>query len=473
MNVRTRISPSPSGNSIHIGNLKTAIFNYVFAKKHAGVFYYRVEDTDQKRAVDGAAENILRDLRWAGVAPTEGYLIGGPHGPYSQMERLGEYRKYVDHLLEKGFAYRCYCSERELNAKREEASKINPKAPFKYPGTCRNITKDMNKPFVIRFRTPTEGVIEYDDMVFGHRIAPNKENYDFVIARESGVVLYNAACVFDDISHRTTHIIRGADHLKNCPSQIMIYQALGANIPKMAHLTMLLNSEGGKLSKRDNSVSVSDYMQAGFSPKALCNYLLRFGWSDGNREVFSLEDIVDAFDFDRCGKADGKFDAKKLASIQYSHLKSTSLTPTSEYIRHTIPFLKDNGIDASYDEIAAAIPIVRERAKTFVDAAKELAPILQRGNIAMDADAAAKFLTSDNKPHLQRLHEFFSSVEEWNVDSLKDKTTSWLTSNNLTIKDVGQLLRVALVGRTQSPELFGVMGILGKDRTLQRIKDAI
>ena len=471
--VRTRISPSPSGSSIHIGNLKTGIFNYIFAKKHGGTFYYRVEDTDQERVVEGAAQNILNDLRWAGITPTEGYLIGGPYAPYSQMERLGEYKKYINYLLEKGYAYKCYCSSQDLDKQREEALKSNPKAPFKYPGTCRNLNKDLDKPFVIRFKAPTDGVVEFEDLIFGKRVIPNKENYDFVIARENGIPLYNAACVFDDISHHTTHIIRGADHIKNCPSQILIYQALGANIPKLAHLTMILNSEGNKLSKRDNAVSVAEYRSAGYSPQALCNYLLRFGWGFGNKEVFKIDDIVDIFDFKNCGKNDGKFDAKKFAAIQYEHLQKENLTSTPEYASRVIPFLQNRGLtDVAQAQVEAVIPLIRHKCKTLIDAAHELDPILRK-EISIEPVAAEKFLTTSNKEKLQNLGNYLTKYNaDWSEQSLKDSIKDWLDNTGLILKDIKQPIRVATIGRTTGPELFQGMIALGKETTINRLMKA-
>jgi glutamyl-tRNA synthetase len=472
MTVRTRLCPSPSGHSIHLGNLKTGIFNYVFAMQNGGDFLYKLDDTDQKRFIEGADKNILTDLKWAGIVPNEGHLIGGKYGPYKQSERQHIYKKYVDFLLDKGYAYKCYCTEEELNAKREDFLAKNPKNPFKYPGTCR-VSKDLDKPYVIRFKAPTDGAIEFNDIVFGKKLFPNKENFDFVIARSEGGYLYNFCCVIDDIEMQITHIIRGSDHIKNYSQQHLLYEAFGATIPKMAHLSMMMNEQNQKLSKRDAAVLVSDYRdRLGYPPSAVVNFLIRFGWAHGDQEILSMQDIIEHFKLENCGKNDGKFNPKKFASIVFSHLKDKTLISDEEYARLLLPFMITRGIEnITADQLVGLIPLVRTRSKTLVEAANELEPIYK--DTIPDKDVATKILTNDAKGRLNDLCLFLKTVETWSEDNLRTKTQEWLTSCNSNIKDIGQPARVSIYGRTNSPDLFQVMSVLGKDTTLNRISRAI
>lgn len=469
--IRVRISPSPSGQSIHIGNLKTALFNYLFAAKNGGVFYYRVENTDQAREVNGAAEVILNDLKWAGIAPTEGHLIGGQYAPYLQSDRIDIYRRYLARFLERGLAYVCRCREDELNRQREEASKTNPKNPWKYPGTCRDANYPLDANGVVRFRSPNDGAIEFDDIVFGKRIIPNKENFDFVIMRGDGSFLYNFACVVDDIEHRTSHIIRGMDHLKNVPYQILMYQAIGADVPRMAHLPMLLNLKGEKLSKRDGSTLVSEYRENGFAPRALLNILARFGWSCGDQELFSLEEMTDKFRLEDCGRNNGKFDPVKFSAINHAHLKSDTLLPDHIYAHHTLPFLEQRGIKTDVSTTRTLVPIIRHKCKTFIEAANELDPML-RDNIALDENAK-KLITPEAKTKLSDYSKFLSELNDWTEIGIRTHTQIWLDMSNLTIKDIGQPVRASVFGRTQSPDLFKVMSALGKDMTLGRLQNVL
>ena len=463
--IRVRISPSDTGKSIHIGNLKCALYNYLFAAKNGGTFYLRIEDTDLDRKVEGAAENILNDLKWAGIAPTEGFLLDQKYPPYVQSQRQDVYENYANHLLEKGFLYKCYCTEEELNAQREAALKINPKSPFKYPGTCRT-AKDQDKPHSLRLKAPTDGHTSFSDIIFGDLSFSNKENYDFVIKRSNGGYLYSFCCVVDDIEHRTSHIIRGSDHLKNMPQQLAIYKALDATIPKMAHLGMILNQKGEKLSKRDGSVLVSEYRDNGFAPSAILNYLARLGWGCGNQEIFSLEELVDKFSLEACGKNDGKFDPKKFSATQTEHIKHERYVSDANYVKFVRPFVGD---DVSEQLILALLPMVRPRAKTFIEAANEIKPIAKKQTPTQEV--IEKFLSPENKERIKSLTGQLGDVKTWDENTVKQAVNIWLEKNNLTIKDIGQSLRVSLVGRTNSPDLFQVMNVIGREETITRLAE--
>lgn len=471
---RARFCPSPSG-SIHLGNAKTAIFNYLFAQRYNADLLFRIEDTDQARTVAGAADRILDELKWLGISFTMGYGTNNkPAGEYSQSGRLKSYQELAFSLLEKGLAYKCYCSEDELEFLRKEAFERNPKAPFKYPGTCRSIKQDLNKEFIIRFKAPTEGCIEFEDIAFGKRIIPNKENYDFVILRKDGSPLYNWAVVVDDgITDQITHVIRGSDHIKNMPQQLLLLEALGLPKPVYCHLPMLLNNQGAKLSKRDGSVSVSEFRALGYAPSAIVNYLIRVGWGYKNQEIFSMSELIEKFSLDAVGKNDAKFDPKKFEAINHAHLKNPELVSNDQYVKSLVPFLSSKGMkEIPHNSIIDALPMIRPRAKTLAEAADMLEPFLtDRLQLSITKDA----IPSNLQPHINSLFEAFVETPEtsWKENHLRTTIQKWLDTHQLLLKDVGAFLRLSLLGRSHSPELFQVMQFLGRDRSLRRLEKSV
>lgn len=477
--IRVRFAPSPTGY-LHIGGVRTALFNWLWARKNGGKFILRVEDTDQARSTPESKAIILESLKWLGMDWDEGPEVGGDCGPYEQMARLDIYKHYADKLIAEGKAYKCYCTEDELRAHREALKEKrdagDKTAFFKYPGTCKDRKEPVwNKntrdeaPYVVRFKAPTDGVVEYTDKVFGKIVVPNKENQDFVILRSDGIPLYNFGAVIDDLTMGITLVARGRDHMINTPPQILLYQALGAQHPEFAHLPMMLSPTGEKLSKRHGAVGVGEYRDNGYSPNAVLNYLARFGWGHGNQEVFSLKELIDAFSWEGCGKNDGRFDTKKFAAIQFEHLKREDLTSNQEYAHRTIPFLYDRGIgDVNHERVEAAVHIVRHKARTYIEAANELDPIFRK-DISVDPAAAEKFITNETKNFLNKYETFLGSIDNWSENALRDSTIHWLAANGLTLKDVGQPIRVSVTGRANSPELFQMMTALGKDATLERI----
>jgi glutamyl-tRNA synthetase len=473
MTIRTRIAPSPSSaeKTLHLGNVRTALYAYLVAKKAGGDFILRIENTDVPRNVEGCAEGMLDDLVWLGIAPNEGFGTNNqPYAPYTQLEKLTRYRQMAEYLLERGLAYKCVCSEELLNAQREEAMKRNPKAPFKYPSTCRNLKHDPDKGYVIRFKAPLEGETIHDDLVFGKITYPHKENYDWVIMRDNGVPLYNFSVMIDDMDMQITHVIRGRDHSgQNTLIQSLLYKAFDANIPTWSHLSMVNNASGIKLAKRDGAVSVKSVRALGYTPQSVINYIAKLGWGNGNSELFSLGELTELFDLKNCGKADVKFDHKKFSAIAYEHLKSQSLTPDTTYAQHLHPFLQSAGINTTVEHLKTLIPLVRTRSRTLLEACNELTPVLQQ-NITIDQPAVEKILTPEAKTKLSAFNTFLQSVNDWTETNLRTATNDWLASQNLTIKDIGQPTRCAIYGRTQSPELFQVMGVMGKETVLNRIK---
>jgi glutamyl-tRNA synthetase len=469
MKPRLRFAPSPSGY-LHIGGVRTALFNWLWARKTGGKFVLRVEDTDQERSSIDSVRAILDSLTWLGIDWDEGPVVGGDFGPYFQSERKALYRSITDRLIAGGKAYRCYCTKEELDAQREALKAKNPKAAFVYPGTCRHRTDQPDLPYVIRFMSPTEGVTEFNDRVFGNISTPNKSQQDFVLVRTDGYPLYNLAATVDDHEMEMTFVARGRDHIGNTPQQILLYRALGWEPPEFAHLPMMLNSKGEKLSKRHAAVSTQDYKDRGYTPTAVLNYLVRFGWSFGDKEIFSRQELIDSFDWDRVNKSDGKFDEKKFADVAFEHLKQPALTSLEEYAEWTRPFLAARGLEQVDDALLReAIPGVRERARTLADAAHDL-DFYFREPPTPDEKAVSKYLTPESKPRLSALASVFEAQPTWTPEPLEAAFRAWVEGQGLQLKDVAQPLRVAVTGRSASPPIFDVLHVLGRERSLARLR---
>jgi glutamyl-tRNA synthetase len=471
MTTRVRFAPSPTGY-LHIGGVRTALFNWLWARKTGGTFVLRIEDTDQERSTPESLQVILDSLTWLGLTWDEGPGKGGAHGPYTQMERLGIYREHSERLIAGGKAYRCYCTKEELDAQRAALKARDPKAVFRYPGTCKNRKDQPALPFVVRFAMPEDGSVSYVDEVFGAVTTPNSAQQDFVLVRSDGVPLYNFGAVVDDMSMGITLVARGRDHMINTPPQILLYQAFGHPPPAFAHLPMMLAANGEKLSKRHGAVSVTEYRDQGYSPRAVLNYLARFGWSHGDQEVFSLDELVAAFDWEHCNKSDGKFDAKKFLAINHEHLKTPRLMGDEEYVERLVPFLAARGLPGlDRARVAQVVPMIRERATTFVDAADRL-DFVFRDPPAMDAAAVTKFLGPSSLPMLRDFATALEGVEPWTAAALEARAVAWLSEKGLQIKDVAQSARVALTGRTASPGLYDVIAALGREKSLARLRAA-
>ncbi len=468
---RLRFAPSPTGY-LHIGGVRTALFNWLWARKTGGTFVLRIEDTDQERSTEASRAVIFESMKWLGLDWDEGPGGGGEHGPYTQMERLPLYKQKADELVAAKKAFRCYCTKAELDAQREALKAKDPKAQFKYPGTCRSRTDQPDLPHVVRFMTDRSGLVRYVDKVFGEITTPNIEQQDFVLLRSDGVPLYNFGAVVDDLTMGITLVARGRDHMINTPPQIMIYEAFGVKPPEFAHLPMMLAPSGEKLSKRHGAVSVSEYAETGYAPNAVLNYLARFGWSHGDQEVFSKDELVQAFTWEACGRGDGKFDAKKFLAINHEHLKTDKLMPSDEYATRTLPFLEKrgvSGVDAA--DVKRALYTIRDRATTFVQAADMLDPFFREPPV-MDEKAAEKFLVKDAAPRITGFRDALAKASEWTEAALEASVNAWLAESGLEMKLVGQPVRVALMGRTASPSLFQVLFVLGSETSLARLSRA-
>lgn len=468
--IRVRWAPSNTGPDVHIGNVRTILFNYLFAKKNKGTTIFRIEDSDLIRSKPEYADAISDSLNWLGLTADEGYKIGGDYGPYLQTDKINRYKKVADELIQKGLAYRCYCTSEELNALRNEMpEKLRDR--FRYPNICRD-RKDWpnDKDYVVRIKAPTEGSVSWDDIVFKKMVVPNKENYDWVIMRGNGIPLYNFGCCVDDLDQKITHVIRGRDHTINTNIQILIHQMLGTHNITFCHLPMMLGQDGAKLSKRHAAVSINDYRLAGYSPSGILNYLVRFGFGFGNQEIFSMEDLVEKFSLEDCGRNDGKFDPKKFSAIQYEHLKNIQLTSDIDYANHLLPFIKKNGYDTTIDEVIKVVPLVREKTRNFVEAAN-LINFYFNDTVKPEEDAATKLLTPDTKEKMSMLSDALQKCD-WNETDIKTTTQSWLTEKQTSLKDVGQAIRLSITGKLISPELFQTMQAIGKEKVISRLKDA-
>ena len=468
---RVRFAPSPTGY-LHIGGVRTALFNWLWAKKTGGTFVLRIEDTDQERSTPENERIILDSMRWLGLDWAEGPDCGGPHGPYRQMERLELYQEFVKKLIDAKAAYRCYCTKEELDAQREALKKQDPKAQFRYPGTCWDRTGPApDRPFVIRMRAPQSGSVTYVDKVFGEVTTPNSAQQDAVLMRADGVPLYNLGAVVDDITMGITLVARGRDHMINTPPQILLYEALGAKLPEFAHLPMMLAQDGTKLSKRHGAVSVGEYQKMGIPPVGLLNYLVRFGWSFGDEEVFPMDELIAKFGWDRCSKADGKFDAKKLGAIAFEHLKRPDLMSDDTYLDGLMPHLEARGLAPSRERVRAGLPLYRERGQTWLEAA-ELMDYVLRDEPVLDEKAQKKFLVAANAATLGAVAELFESAADFEAKPLEERFLAFLAERGLEMKHVAQPVRVALTGRTASPGLYELAVLLGKSACVSRLRRA-
>jgi len=471
MKPRLRFAPSPSGY-LHIGGARTALFNWLWARSQGGVFVLRVEDTDQERSSLDSVSAILDAFRWLGIDWDEGPEVGGPYAPYFQSERKAIYREHTELLIKNGHAYRCFCTKEELDRAREELKARNPKAQFVYPGTCRYRKDQPDLPHVVRFMSPREGSTDFVDKVFGPITTPNRAQQDFVLVRTDGYPLYNLAATIDDHLMDISLVVRGRDHIGNTPQQVLLYRALGWEPPEFAHLPMMMSPKGEKLSKRHTSVSVQEYRDRGYPPAGVLNYIVRFGWSSGDQEIFGLDELVKLFSWDHVNKSDGKFDEKKFADVAFEHLKRPELTPLAAYAKNVQPFLAERGL-GSFDEgtLTAAIPGIRERARTYKDAASDL-DFYFREPPELDPKAREKLLGPEAAARLVEIATTFEGVPTWDAECLESAARKWCEARGLAIKDVAQPARVALTGRSASPPLFDVMVVLGKARSLARLRQA-
>jgi len=463
--VRTRFAPSPTGY-LHIGGARTALFNLLFARHHGGRFVLRIEDTDRERSTREAIEAIVESLKWLDLEWDE--------GPFFQTQRFDLYKEKVRELLAAGKAYPCICTAEELEQKRQAAMKEKRK-PM-YDGTCRppeGVIPPLpeGKPYTIRFRGPREGTTIVDDLVKGPVAFENRELDDLIIARSDGTPTYNFCVVVDDIDMGITHIIRGDDHLANTPRQILLYQALGCTPPAFAHLPLILGLDKARLSKRHGATSVTAYRDMGYFPEALSNYLVRLGWSHGDQEIFSRKELIEKFSLENVGKSAGIFNPEKLLWLNAHYLKTR---PLSQLADDVVPFIKAKGYPVPPDKKwrERMVATLQERAKTLVELV-ELAHFYFSDGIKYDEKATKKFLTSEVRAPLGELIEKFEAINDFNEMNIEAAFNEVLKRHNLQLGKLAQPVRVALTGTTVSPGIYEVLAVLGKERSLVRLRGAL
>lgn len=458
--IKTRFAPSPTGN-LHIGGARTALFNYLYAKHTGGVFVLRIEDTDIERSKEEYTKDILEGLNWLGMYWDE--------GPHFQKERMDIYRQHAHRLLNEGKAYKCYCSTETLEEKRKAALREGRKP--NYDRTCRDLTEDRkDQPFVIRFKSPVNGEVSFDDRIRGRITFKCEELDDLVILRTDNTPTYNFTVVVDDALMGITSIIRGDDHINNTPRQILIYEALNYETPEFAHVPLIHGKDKSRLSKRHGATSLLEYRNDGFLPEALMNYLARLGWAHGDQEVFSREDLIEKFDLGKVGKSPSIFDMDKLLWLNGHYLKTM---PEGDIAARLEPFIENRGIKVT--DKNKLIPVVinlRDRAKTLREMA-EMAAFFFTDDFPYDENAKNKFLTVSTKPILERFLNEFTSVSSFDENEQRKLFETMAQDGGKKLVEVIQPVRVALCGRTVSPGIFEVVSILGRDSVVKRIKKAI
>ena len=462
--VKVRFAPSPTG-FLHIGGVRTALFNWLYAKNHGGKFILRIEDTDLSRSTEESIEEILESMRWLGLDWDE--------GPFRQTERQGIYSQKVGQLLSAGKAYHCYCTPEELDRKRSEAQKAGNKP--KYDGTCRERPDSPEgAPSVIRFKAPIEGTVVVEDLLRGKVVFDIAELDDVIIQRTDGTPTYNFVVVVDDSEMGITHVIRGDDHLSNTPRQCLLYDALDYPRPKFTHISMILGQDKSRLSKRHGATSALAYRDMGYLPDAMINYLARLGWSHGDQEIFSRDELIKYFSFDSVNTSAAIFDADKLSWVNEQYIQST---PPEELAQHLEPHLVKTRIlsedhDLSPQEIAKVIPCLNQRAKTLVEMAEKSAFFFKK-EVEFDEKACNKFLTEDARPLLEKVIAGFSTLDDFSAENIETLFKKIVEEEGMKLGKLAQPIRVALTGTTVSPGIYDVILLLGKEETLKRLQNVV
>lgn len=480
-NVRVRIAPGPTG-PFHIGRTRTALMNWLFARRHGGTFVLRIEDTDRQRSKPEHLQTILDSLRWLGMDWDEGPDVGGPHAPYFQMGRLDTYRECAELLLANGHAYRCYCTPEEMEAQRELARAEH--RAYRYPRTCRDLSPEQRasreaegRTWVIRLCMPTEGSISFEDMLLGAITVNSAELDDFVIMKTDGIPTYNFAVVIDDLTMEITHVIRGQEHIPNTPKQLQVYRHLGKEPPIFAHLPMVLGMDRSKLSARHGAAPVTTYGDDGYLAGAVFNYLATLGVSyEGEREIFTREEIIEVFDLHRLGRAGAAFSDEKLEWMNGVYIRAL---PLDEFVRLSLPFLQLRGIVSTPptpEEMAyagATLALEQERVRTLADA-PEAVEFFFQDHLVYDPEflIVKKSSRDDAARILQASLETVDNVVSFDKEMLEPAFRALAGTLSLKTGVVFGTIRVAITGRTAAPPLFDTMVALGRDRVRARLHAA-
>ena len=456
--MRTRFAPSPTG-VLHIGGARTALFNWLLAKRHGGTFVLRVEDTDKERSTPESIDQIIEAMSWLGLEADE--------GPFLQTERLERYRAISEQLLDAGIAYRCYCSRGELAAMREDQRSRGLKP--RYDGRCRSrATAVRGVDPVVRFKTPPGGGVRVHDQIRGDVNFDNAELDDFVIVRSDGVPTYNFCVVIDDADMKITHVVRGDDHLNNTPKQINIMAALHLSPPEYAHVPMILGPDGSRLSKRHGAVNVTDYREAGYLPEALLNYMVRLGWSHGDQELFQVDEMIKAFSLEQVNESAAAFDPDKLLWVNEQWLKRV---PSDRLAPLLAMFLEGADLEAG-PPLEEIVEVQRHRARTLVEMADK-SRFIYREPETYALKAAKQHLRGVALPVLKRLQEQLRDLREWNVETTQGAVESVAGELQIKMGKVAQPLRVAVTGASASPAIGQTLALVGRGKTLRRLAKAI
>jgi glutamyl-tRNA synthetase len=474
--VRTRFAPSPTG-FLHVGTARTALFNYLFARRHGGRFLLRIEDTDVERNVADGAEGIVDALRWLGLAWDEGYAVGGEGGPHVQSRRLDRYRTAVNTLIATGHAYPCYCTPKELE-ERAAAARARGLPPG-YDGHCRELTgrqvqayEAEGRPAAVRFRLPDDGRTVVDDLVHGRVVFENATLSDFVILRASGMPTYLFAAPYDDVDMRVSHVIRGDDLLPSTPRQVHVFAALGRpDPPAFAHVPLLVGADARKLSKRHGAVAVETFRADGYLPEALVNYLALLGWSyDDRTELFRLEELERVFSIERVTQNPATFDTRKLEALNGHYIRE--LDP-AEFARRALPFVcAAVRPDADPEVLTAAAPLVLERVRLLGEV-PGMVGFLYVDRVTIDQADAAKVLGPEGRELLAAAAKALATLGPWTAGAIEAALRGLQQERGLSAKKAFQPVRLAITGRLVSPPLFESMALLGKARSLARIEAAL
>ena len=479
--VRTRFAPSPTGD-LHVGNIRTALFDWAYARHTGGKLIFRIEDTDRERVTDEYIDRAIETLKWLGLNWDEGPEVGGPYGPYLQSQRLDIYTQWATTFLANGDAYRCYCSTEELEARREKQRELN-QAPG-YDGKCRSLTPEDQSRYesegrkpVIRMRMP-DGETRFTDLIRGEVVFDHKFVPDFVLMRADGSPLYTLAVAVDDVLMKVTHVLRGEDLLSSTPRQIRVYQAMGIapeDFPHFAHLPFVMGQDNAKLSKRNGEVSIAWYREQGFLPEAICNYLALLGWSPGDDvENISMDELVQLFTVERVNSSPARFDMKKLEAINGDKIRALTL---DDFLSRALPFLlKDGVISGTPDEVAvvrSALPIIQERIARMNEVTAML-KFLFVEQVVFDDESKLKIEEEPAQHVVSRALEALNNLSDWTHDAIEAALRDALIEKmGLKPRVAFGPVRIAVTGSHISPPLFESMELLGKERSLARLKSAV
>ncbi|AAM67635.1 glutamate--tRNA ligase [Buchnera aphidicola] len=462
MKVKTRFAPSPTGN-LHIGSIRTALYSWLFARHYHGKFILRIEDTDFERFDSKSVESILYGLKWLGLNWDE--------GPYFQSKRLERYKEVIKMMLESGNAYKCFCSVKELED--ERIRQVSKGKKPRYSGICRNLhyrNYIANENYVVRFKNPISGQVTFEDKIRGKITFQNEELDDLVIQRSNGIPTYNFCVVIDDLDMNITHVIRGEDHINNTPRQINILKSLNAKIPIYAHVSMIFNEDGHKFSKRQDALNILEYCKDGFLPEALLNYVIRLGWSCGNQEIFSISEMKELFDLRKISKSSSAVSMKKLFWLNKYYINNLPLSYISNLLKDHMNHEKINLKNGP--DLESVLTLLKNRHHTLKEIAQSSRYFYEEF-ANFDKSAADEYLIPENHFILKNLYKNIKKISIWSNETLSSLIKNDCIKLKITLRKISMLLRVVLTGNIFSPSISSVIFLIGKEKTLLRLKKAI